>query len=553
MTTNILVGCKIDWQENLLPSLAPDWRMLTHNFATDALELPEIDLILPFELWEYEFIRASPIASQKSLIPRPSAVALADDKLKFNTWLIRSGLGKSVPALFTKHPRLPFIRKTRTGEGGEDARIFINSEDLAAFDGDIHDPDYLLQECVSGFDEFVTHIVAIDGMITYAATLRNTYDTPLYIKGPERPNRVENIGGFVPQELTTILRRLKYTGCACFNYKIVGGTAMILELNPRVGGSFVRVANQYIHAYADGIQWSRKNRTTASRPFGRLTRLKEAIAVVTELVPERLIASFRPEMPAQSRPETRVAAQIGAASVTSSDAAANRRVDQKSDSSLELAFWSDLIAGNHSNAAWVAEFRKRVAGTVPFPEHLKPFVAVSGHTRILDVGAGPATTLGFANKRQAIEIVAIDPLADAYNDLLAKHGLTAAIRTEAGAAERLSELRLGTFDLVYCRDALDYTCDPRKAIQEMLAVLTPTGVVLIEGSANVGREEGYRGQRQWNVMPAEDLDLIIWSRDNVAWSLRSALGRGAQVRAEAIGSERRGEWYRAEIRRCPSP
>jgi len=50
---------------------------------------------------------------------------------------------------------------------------------------------------------------------------------------------------------------MRYTGCACFNYKLIEGTPAIFEINPRVGGSFSRVADDYLSGYLAAIERSR--------------------------------------------------------------------------------------------------------------------------------------------------------------------------------------------------------------------------------------------------------------------------------------------------------
>jgi SAM-dependent methyltransferase len=212
----------------------------------------------------------------------------------------------------------------------------------------------------------------------------------------------------------------------------------------------------------------------------------------------------------------------------------------------EVDFWQQMIGGTFPNKDWIAGLRQRLAGQTPFPEHLRKYMPTHGCVRLLDVGAGPATVIGLQGAPQDLEIVAIDPLADTYNDLLAKQGLVPAIRTRRGEGERLSELDLGTFDLVYSRNALDHAYEPLKVIREMLSAAKTTGAVFFEGAVNEGCTQSYVGLHQWNFMPTEDGDLIVWQKNNNAHSLRARLGDNFQVRAHAVGANR--EWYQVEIK-----
>jgi hypothetical protein len=67
--------------------------------------------------------------------------------------------------------------------------------------------------------------------------------------------KVRNIGGIMPPELSAIIKLLNYSGCACFNYKIVDGAPIIFEMNPRVGASFTRAPDQYLESYFESIRW----------------------------------------------------------------------------------------------------------------------------------------------------------------------------------------------------------------------------------------------------------------------------------------------------------
>jgi hypothetical protein len=196
------------------------------------------------------------------LIPPAAGVALADDKLTFNNWLIDTGFGYCVPKMLNStNLTFPLIRKKRIDEWGLHSRIFLCEEELRCVD--INDLSYFMQECISDREEYVTHLICISGVITYAVTLVNLHHGPLYIKGAgEQPIKVKNIGGFVPPELSAILKIMDYSGCACFNYKVIDGALFIFELNPRVGGSFTRVTDQYLEAYFESVRWSQKRETT---------------------------------------------------------------------------------------------------------------------------------------------------------------------------------------------------------------------------------------------------------------------------------------------------
>ena len=208
----------------------------------------------------------------------------------------------------------------------------------------------------------------------------------------------------------------------------------------------------------------------------------------------------------------------------------------------EVDFWRQMIDGTFPNPEWVAGLRIRIAGEHEFPWHLRQYVT-GGAARIVDVGAGPATTLGPNGAPCPVEIIPIDPLADTYGELLRQAGMKCWNPTRLGEGERLSELGLGIFDLVYSRNALDHAYDPLLVIREMVAACKPGGTAYFEGSVNESVKQHADGLHQWNFMPLDTGDLVIWQPDNKAMSLRAALGNGVAVKARGFA------WYQVEVKR----
>jgi hypothetical protein len=179
--TTLLVGNKQAWRDTIVVEMAISTiNLCIYPLNAETIDLPEIDFILPFVLSEYDVIRASPIALTKSLVPPEAGVALADDKLHFNNWLISVGLGHCVPKMLENgHLSYPFIRKKRIDAWGENSQIFFSEDQMRLAGVNIHDRNYILQECTSGQEEYATHTISISGVITYAVTFLNFYDRPL--------------------------------------------------------------------------------------------------------------------------------------------------------------------------------------------------------------------------------------------------------------------------------------------------------------------------------------------------------------------------------------
>jgi hypothetical protein len=75
----------------------------------------------------------------------------------------------------------------------------------------------------------------------------------------------------------------------------------------------------------------------------------------------------------------------------------------------------------------------------------------------------------------------------------------------------------------------------------MVAACKPAGAVVFEGNTNEAVRQRNQGLHQWNFMPVENGDMMLWQMDKTAISLRHALGNKILVQA------RGDRWYRVEI------
>ena len=130
-----------------------------------------------------------------------------------------------------------------------------------------------------------------------------------------------------------------------------------------------------------------------------------------------------------------------------------------------------------------------------------------------------------------MDVTAVDPLADAYNELLDKYKIAPPVRTQGVAAEELTlHFPPDSFDLSFARNCLDHSYDPFLAIQQMLLVTKRGGRVVLFHEVNEGANELYRGLHQWNFSQRNGEFLISApARDTV--NVSKELGTSAQVAA----------------------
>ena len=208
----------------------------TYGVIADADPLA-FDLVVPLRVEEIAAARAANAdGRRRACVPDAATVALCDDKLAFNRRLIALGFGAQVPALLPDPPdEWPFVRKARFGDYGQGVRLVRSPGD------DVAVPDSFCQRAVAGEAEDVLHFLRLDGAVRFAVSYRYTMGGALSVRGAvDRPldtRPVDPAPGL--DQCEPMLAALGFEGLGCFNYKWVEGRAMVIELNPRFGGSLV--------------------------------------------------------------------------------------------------------------------------------------------------------------------------------------------------------------------------------------------------------------------------------------------------------------------------
>lgn len=185
---------------------------------------------------------------------------------------------------------------------------------------------------------------------------------------------------------------------------------------------------------------------------------------------------------------------------------------------FEIEHHSKWLCGEKcgfDSVGWFAyEKTAKLAGR-PIEPHRKHLCEVIGaHMKrpvrlMLDHGAGPFTNLG---KRFTCPeymhsgyvpvdalVVAVDPLANLYHELLNNHSVFDTLRTQKCASEQLSRcLGREVVDVSIIINALDHSNNPAKAWQEVVKVTAPGGIACVYGNRDEARSMGGKGFHQWN-------------------------------------------------------
>jgi predicted ATP-grasp superfamily ATP-dependent carboligase len=218
----------------------------------DAVDLARFDLVVPLKVAQIDAARAADaMHPRRAVLPTAELVALADDKLAFNRWLIDHGFGAHVPELLEDGAGVyPHIVKGAHGDFGAGIQLVRSAEEERPLpDGGFR------QRAIAGHHEDVLHMVRIGGRIVFRLAYRYDMGVDLSVRGQADAPRgiapVEAGDALAPCE--AILAALGYEGTCCFNYKRADGGLFILEMNPRFGGSLVGEVTRYLDAHFDAL------------------------------------------------------------------------------------------------------------------------------------------------------------------------------------------------------------------------------------------------------------------------------------------------------------
>jgi SAM-dependent methyltransferase len=220
----------------------------------------------------------------------------------------------------------------------------------------------------------------------------------------------------------------------------------------------------------------------------------------------------------------------------------------------EVEYRHGLLASRGGKYAEEYAYRLNPESQVADPVLREILSGLPGHrVSVLDVGAGPVTSIGYRFPGKELAIVATDPLADAYDRSMREAGVKQPVRTIAVDGECLLEhFGPDRFDIAYARNAVDHAVDPARLIEQMLGVVRPQGHVVLRHVRNEARRQDYVQLHQWNF-DQRDGDLILW-RDGRTVHVGDLLSGRATVacRHEPASADGDPSWIVAVITKLRS-
>ena len=205
----------------------------------------------------------------------------------------------------------------------------------------------------------------------------------------------------------------------------------------------------------------------------------------------------------------------------------------------EIAFWDHWLRRAALN--WPEDYRRKTEA--------RPCPGFCRATAFLPAAVDPGCRQRPVSRRHPSGsiLVPVDPLADEYNALLDRHGVSPPVRTRPCPAESVADvLGEARFDLVYCQNALDHTEEPLAGLEQMVRAVKPGRWVLLKHVIDEGEHEGYGGLHDWNFR-IEDGRFVIWNRETRIYP-DERLPLAASVEADLVDEEGY-TWVRVGIRR----
>jgi hypothetical protein len=245
-------GHFVDWENGIRSNLGGPYAADFVDLDTAGFE--DFDAIIPIRIEHYDSLARHPeLRGHKFFHPSVAAVAICHDKLRLTRFLVAGGFSNLVPPLRGSGPPYPYVWKRRRGYWGIDCHVVTGPQDEQALD--LSDDASFAQALASGEVEFATHILRTGGEIRYVSTFAHEMaGRSVILSEDQRPVRTSFTRGCDHLDLfSEILARLRYEGTVCFDYKVVDGQPLLLEINPRFGGTLSGDITAYLDAYVGAL------------------------------------------------------------------------------------------------------------------------------------------------------------------------------------------------------------------------------------------------------------------------------------------------------------
>lgn len=198
----------------------------------------------------------------------------------------------------------------------------------------------------------------------------------------------------------------------------------------------------------------------------------------------------------------------------------------KSGIKHEIAFWDRLFATNGRCGGNPDVYKYRMDPKCPFQlsDDLE-----NVNSKIIDVGSGPYSRIGFYIGGKKLDVTLTDPLAAVYRAIGKKYNVTYPLEVQTGMVELLHLIYgKSVFDFAHMSNSLDHCFDPVRGIMELLYITKVGGKIILRHSDNEAAHEKYKGFHQWNLT-IHDGKFIIWRPDHKPIDVENVIKKYATI------------------------
>lgn len=208
------------------------------------------------------------------------------------------------------------------------------------------------------------------------------------------------------------------------------------------------------------------------------------------------------------------------------------RIRWRDNQTIESTFWNDWVSCYcYDEKTWddLNSLNRELIRDI----RINIFAGPADSLKILDVGSGPLTAVGSKWHGREILTVAVDPLADTFNEQFNRMNVKPPVSPISCAAEELSTIfEENEFDFIWATDSLDRGYNPLLALREMIYVVKPGSIIQLRHKKNSRQTYGGEGIYNWNFDIQND-EFVIW-RGNLKIYLQDALYDLCHVKSEEV-------------------
>ena len=201
-------------------------------------DIQKYDLIVPLTIEDSLYLNKIRHLINNNPIPIPSkeSILLCDNKYLFSKKLIEGGFKNFIP-IINDRLEYPYIFKKKTDEWGRSTHVIKDIEDEKKHEDILKSSKYFKQQLILGHREYATHIIIKNRKIIKTLNIEYLFESEMPIKGKDIPIYKKTSHCPYIEIFKSILIYINYEGLCCFNYKVINGRPLIMEINPRFGGS----------------------------------------------------------------------------------------------------------------------------------------------------------------------------------------------------------------------------------------------------------------------------------------------------------------------------